>query len=327
MIAERLAALQELEPFLEGLLPNLRSVEDCWQPSDFLPALGATAWRDQVETLRAEAANLTDEMIIVLVGNVVTEEALPSYLAALNRFTGMADKTGTDTHAWAQWSRLWTAEEKRHGDLTRTYLYLTGRANMKAVERTVQHLLRNGFDTKAEGDPYRGIGYAAFQEHATKRSWNQLGQLAGSVGAPLLHKICGVVASDEARHERVYVGLLREAVRRDPVGALEALEATLCGGIVMPARSMTDGRDHRLFGRFAEVAHRIGVFTLADYAESLAQLVDALGLAALTGLPAEAQRARDAICGLPEEHRKRALGTTAKVSRPAPFSWIFDRRA
>jgi acyl-[acyl-carrier-protein] desaturase len=320
--------LRELEPSLEGLLSNLKPVDDCWQPSDLLPVMGSETWRDEVESLRGEAARLTDEMIVVLAGNIVTEEALPSYLAAINRdhVGGAAGTSGTDSHAWARWSRQWTAEEKRHGDVTRTYLYLTGRANMKAVERTVQHLLRNGFDTNAEGDPYRGMGYAAFQEHATKRAWSQLGQLAGNVGAPLLRRICGVVAADEARHERVYVGLLREALRLDPVGALEALEATLCGGVIMPARSMTDGRDSQLFSRFAGVVHRIGVFTLSDYAESLAQLIETLGLSSLAGLAGEAERAREAICTLPEEHRRRALLGAKQIPRPVPFSWIFDRK-
>lgn len=323
----RIAVMRDLEPALEALLPTMRPVADCWQPSDLLPRMGSDAWRDDLEALRAEAAQLTDEMLVVLVGNVVTEEALPSYLAALNRFGGMTDRTGTELHVWARFGRIWTAEEKRHGDVTRAYLYLSGRVDMKSVEVTVQHLLRNGFDTKADGDPYRGLSYASFQEHATKRAWSQLGQLVGGVGAPTLHRICGIVAADEARHERIYISVLREVVARDPVGALEALEDTLCHAVAMPARTMSDGHDQSLFAHFADVGQRLGVYTLADYTENLTQLIATLGLASMKGLPAAAESARDTICALPARHRAYAGERNSKPSRPVAFRWIHGRRA
>src|SRR5262245_24936174 len=114
--------MNDLLPVVESLLPMLRPVESSWQPSDLLPKMGSPTWREELEGLRAEGERLTDEMLIVLVGNVVTEEALPSYQTALNRFTGATDRTGVDDHAWAKWIRGWTAEENRHGDVTRTYL-------------------------------------------------------------------------------------------------------------------------------------------------------------------------------------------------------------
>jgi acyl-[acyl-carrier-protein] desaturase len=319
--------MSDLLPVVEGLLPQLRPVEQCWQPSDLLPDTTSEGWQEEIAELRQEAARLTDELLVILVGNVVTEEALPSYQTALNRFGGMTDSTGTDAHAWARWSRGWTAEEKRHGDVTRTYLYLSGRVDLETVERTVQHLLRNGFDTRADGCPYRGLAYASFQEHATKTSWNQLGSLVGELGAKRLHRICGLVAADEARHERVYVSLLREVIRRDPSEAVLALEATLGRSIVMPARTMTDGHDRNLFGHFADVGQRVGVYTLADYAANMTQLVDALELTHLTDLTPEAEQARDAICGLPERFHRLADERLQRPARPVPFTWIYGRTA
>lgn len=327
MLAERIAVMRDLEPVVEAQMPLLRPVADCWQPSDLLPRMGSDAWRDDLDALRAEAAALTDEMLVVLVGNVVTEEALPSYLAALNRCGGTTDATGCDDHPWARWARMWTAEEKRHGDVTRTYLYLSGRVDMQAVEWTVQHLLRNGFDNKANGCPYRGLAYASFQEHATKRSWNQLGQLAGGVGGATLHRICGLVAADEARHERAYATVMTAVVERDPAGALEALEDTLGHPVAMPAKTMTDGHDRRLFGHFADVGQRIGVYTLSDYADNLEQLIATLGLADLKALPPEAEAARDAVCSLPARHRALADERREQPVRPVPFRWLHGRRA
>jgi acyl-[acyl-carrier-protein] desaturase len=326
VIEARIAVMKDLQPLVAEMVDALPSVESCWQPSDLLPDLARESWRDEVADLREEATRLSDETLVVLVGNVVTEEALPSYLAALNRFGGVTDATGTDDHPWARWSRAWTAEEKRHGDATRTYLFLSGRVDLAAVERTVQHLLRNGFDSRADGDPYRGLAYASFQEHATKLAWSQLGRLAGAAGAPRLHRICGLVAADEARHERVYVAILEAALQRDPEGCLEALEDTYCRSVVMPARGMTDGRDATLFSRFARVGRRIGVYTHRDYARNLAGLIETLGLPRLRGLSGAAEAARDAICAHSERHTALAEAPEPR-STAAPFSWIHDRRA
>jgi acyl-[acyl-carrier-protein] desaturase len=105
--------------------------------------------------LRRSAAGLSDEVLVVLVGDTITEEALPSYQTMINRFEGLSDQTGESDYSWARWTRGWTAEENRHGQLLSTYLYLSGRVDMRAVEVTTQHLIRNGFDPNAASDPYK----------------------------------------------------------------------------------------------------------------------------------------------------------------------------
>jgi acyl-[acyl-carrier-protein] desaturase len=326
-LPHRVEVLLDVQPTVDSLVDSMKSVADSWQPSELLPDLSSDGWRDEVEALRVEARELTDEMLVVLVGNVVTEEALPSYQTAFNRYGGVTDRTGVDPHPWARWSRLWTAEEKRHGDVTRAYVFLSGRVDLRSLEDTVQHLLRNGFDMRTEGDPYRALTYASFQEHATKTSWSQLGRLVGSVGAARLHRICGLVAADEARHERVYVSLVREILRRDPGPMVEAIHETLAHNVIMPARTMTDGSDRRLFDHFADVGQRIGVYTLGDYASNLAQLIEGLGLPTMGGLEGKASEARDAICALPARFQELAEQRAAHPPRPVPFRWIHGRRA
>ncbi len=321
----RLRVVADLLPHLDEQLEGLRSVEACWQPSDFLPDFGGPTWREDLDSLREEAGRLEDEMLVVLVGNVVTEEALPSYQAALNRFGGMTDGTGTDPHAWARWSRAWTAEEKRHGDVTRAYLYLGGRVNMREVERTIQRLLRNGFDTGADGDPYRGLAYASIQEHATKTAWNQLGRVVRRVGADRLHKMCGLIAAEEARHERIYRRMLLGVLERDPDAAIHALHDVL-GHVAMPARLMCDGDAPTLFARFAEVGSRLGVYGLRDYADNVAGFVEEFGLARLGGIGPDAERHRDAICSIPERYRRQAEHMDRKRHYPTSFDWIHGRR-
>jgi acyl-[acyl-carrier-protein] desaturase len=324
MDPQRLRVMADLLPSVEELLSQLKSVEASWQPSDLLPDFGGERWGEELAALRAEASLLGDEVLVVLVGNVVTEEALPSYQAALNRFGGLTDRTGVEAHAWGRWSRGWTAEEKRHGDVSRGYLYLAGRVDMRAVEQTVQHLLRNGFTMGAGGDPFRGLAYASVQEHATKTSWQQLGTIVRRAGAPLLHRICGHIAADEARHERVYRAMMQGIVERDAEGALGALRATL-GRVAMPAKTMTDGRSRSLFQDFAAVGQRLGVYGLRDYADNVQGFVEELGLDRLAGLSADGARDQDVICRLPDRYRQQAEILDRRRVRTTRFRWIHDR--
>ncbi len=59
----------------------------------------------QVLELRSRAASIPDELLVVLVGDMVTEEALPTYMAMLNTLDGWRDESGQDPGAYARWTR------------------------------------------------------------------------------------------------------------------------------------------------------------------------------------------------------------------------------
>ncbi len=118
--------------------------------------------------LRERAKNLPDDYLVVFVGDMITEEALPTYMTMLNTLDGVRDETGASQTPWAKWTREWTAEENRHGDVMNKYMYLTGRVNMKSIEITIQNLIGSGMDPKTENNPYLGFCYTSFQERATK---------------------------------------------------------------------------------------------------------------------------------------------------------------
>lgn len=98
---------------------------------------------------------------------MIAEEALPSYQTYFSLIFN-EDKEVTSDKGWARWSRAWTAEENRHGDLLNKYLYLSGRCDMKKVEQTIHRLIYNGFDPDAEKDPYQSIIYTSFQKELQK---------------------------------------------------------------------------------------------------------------------------------------------------------------
>ncbi len=327
LVEEHVRVMRHVEPFVETQLALLRPVNDGWQPSDVLPCLTGDSWSEEIQRLRELARCLPDEILVVLVGDTVTEEALPSYQTMFNRHLGLADDTGASDAPWARWSRGWTAEETRHGKLLSTYLYLSGRVDVRAVEVTIQHLVRNGFDPLTSNDPYRGLVYTAFQERATKLSHGNTARLAVKSGEPVLGRMCNLIAGDEARHEEAYKRFMGKILETDPSGAVMAIAQMMRTRIVMPGSRMTDGTEGRLFEQFAIVAQRIGAYTVRDYAQIIEHLVDYWHLQQLTGLTDEAAEAQDYLCGLPErclKHAQRIADTLAKQSR-IPCRWIFDR--
>ena len=146
--------VESLQGFVEENLSLLSPVEEAWQPTDFLPDLTARDWIEQLESVPGDGPADVRRAAGRAGGNMVTEEALPE-LCGLAR-TDRQDPTGTGGDPWARWLRGWTAEENRHGDLLNAYLRLTGRVDMRSVERTIHHLIRNGFNNKGrEGDDER----------------------------------------------------------------------------------------------------------------------------------------------------------------------------
>lgn len=128
----------------ENLLPLLKPVQNSWQPQDFLPDASSEDFLDEVMELRQRAKALPDDYWVCLVGDAITEEALPTYQTWLNNLEGVRDNSGCDPTPWAVWTRGWTAEENRHGDLLNRYLFLSGRVDMRMIERTIQYLIGSG---------------------------------------------------------------------------------------------------------------------------------------------------------------------------------------
>lgn len=322
-------ALSQLEVFAEEMLPLLKSVQDSWQPSDFLPDMSHEDWQPKISALRQMTAGISDEVLAVLVGNTITEEALPAYQTSLSRIHGLSDETGAGQSAWAVWMRGWTAEEKRHGDLLSKYLYLSGRVNTRSIEVTTQHLIRNGFNSRSENDPYRAFVYVSFQERATKISHANTGKLAEQCGDPTLARICSAIAKDEARHEEAYKRFFHKIVEADPENAVTAFAQMMEQRVSMPALLMSDGTDSDLFSHFAIVAQRIGVYTIRDYGEVIRHLVDTWGIASIFGLTGEAAKSQEYLCRLPDRYALKAdrIEEALKKFPKEPFEWIFGRKA
>ncbi|ONK58281.1 uncharacterized protein A4U43_C09F10560 [Asparagus officinalis] len=327
---QKIEIFKSLEDWAENnLLALLKPVHTNWQPQDFLPEPSSEGFYDEVKDLRERTKEIPDDYFVCLVGDMITEEALPTYQTMLNTLDGVRDETGASLTSWAVWTRAWTAEENRHGDLLNKYLYLTGRVDMRQIEKTIQYLIGSGMDPRTENNPYLGFIYTSFQERATFISHGNTANHARQYGDLRLAQICGTIAADEKRHEAAYTKIVEKLFEVDPDDTMLAFADMMRKKISMPAHLMYDGRDDNLFGNFSAVAQRLGVYTAKDYADILEHLVGRWKLEGILGLSGEGKRAQDFVCTLAPRIRRleeRAESRKTKRAEMMPFSWIFDRK-
>ena len=288
-----------LEKDIDGFVDEyLLPVDHIWQPSDFLPNSEGEEFLEEIRELREIAKDLPYDFWIVLIGDMITEEALPTYESWLMAVEGI-DQLGDN--GWSKWIRHWTAEENRHGDLLNKYLYLSGRVNMREVEITTQHLLKDGFDPGAGVDPYKNFVYTSFQELATYVSHNRVSQLAKQYGDKKLSKICKMIAGDEMRHHHAYSDFIARIFQVDPSEMMLAFQYMMKHKIVMPAQFLRESGEKigAAFEHFSDSAQRIGVYTSQDYIDILQKLIDRWEIAKISNLTSEAEKARDFLMSLP----------------------------
>ncbi|OVA03217.1 Fatty acid desaturase [Macleaya cordata] len=328
MPPEKMEIFKSLETWAEdNILVYLKPVEKSWQPQDFLPDPKSDGFYDQIKDLRERCKEIPEDYLVVLVGDMITEEALPTYITILNTLDGVKDETGDSTSPWAVWTKAWTAEESRHGDLLNKYLYLSGRVDMKQVEKTIQYLIGSGMTPQIENNPYLGFIYTSFQERATFISHGSTARLAKDHGDIKLAQICGTIAADEKRHETAYTKIVEKLFEIDPDATLLGFADMMKKKISMPAHLMFDGKDDNLFEHYSAVAQRLGVYTAKDYADILELLVARWNVEKLTDLSAEGRKARDYVCSLARRIKRleERAQVRAKVAQTLPFSWVFNQ--
>ena len=299
----------------------LKPVETNWQPADLLPDSTSENFLDEVKLLRESTRELSYDYVAVLVGDTITEEALPTYESWLMDMEGIEQTKGQDS--WTRWIRSWTAEENRHGDLLNKFLYLSGRVNMRAMEVSTQYLIADGFDIGTGRDPYRNFIYTSFQELATNVSHRRTATLAKQAGCNQLSKICGVIASDEMRHAKAYKAFVSQIFEVDPSEMMLAFEDMMRKKIVMPAHFLreTGVKLGETFSHFSDAAQRLGVYTTQDYIDIAESLLNDWNIGAMNELNDAGQRARDYLMALPARLRRVAERTKIPALE-YPFSWI-----
>jgi acyl-[acyl-carrier-protein] desaturase len=321
---KRFEVMQFLEKDVDALMEKyLIPIESIWQPTDFLPNSETTdaSFFEEVKEIRELAKDLPYDFWVVLVGDMITEEALPTYESWLMDVEGVDQVNGPN--GWSKWVRQWTAEENRHGDVLNKYLYLSGRVNMKEIEITTQHLIADGFDIGTDRDPYKNFVYTSFQELATYVSHNRVAKIAKDIGNKRLAKMCKIIAGDEMRHHHAYSEFVERIFQVDPSQMMMAFHYMMKQKITMPAHFLreTGGKISSAFEEFSNTAQRIGVYTSHDYVEILEKLIKRWEIDKITGLNDEAEKARDYLMKLPA--RMYRISERMKVPENSfQFKWV-----
>ncbi|MBI3233459.1 MAG: acyl-ACP desaturase [Bacteroidetes bacterium] len=317
----RIEVMDFLGQKIDSLLDEyLKPIDTNWQPSDLLPDARLESFTSEIKLLQEACRELPYDYIAILVGNTITEEALPTYESWLMSVDGIDQM---HPNGWSKWVRWWTAEEKRHGDLLNKYLYLSGRVNMRAMEVSTQYLIADGFDIGTATDPYRNFVYTSFQELATNYSHRRTATLSKKYGNLHLSKICGTIASDEMRHAKAYSAFVQKIFEVDPSEMMLAFEDMMRKKIVMPAHFLreTGMNISQTFSHFSDAAQRIGIYTTQDYIEIFEGLIADWNIDKMQGFNDAAEKARDYVMALPARLKKIAERTKIPTLE-YEFDWI-----
>jgi acyl-[acyl-carrier-protein] desaturase len=142
-------------------------------------------------------------------------------------------------------------------------------------------------------------------------------------GNARLAKICGIIASDEARHANAYIEFMKRIFELDPSEAMLAFEDMMKKKIVMPAHFLreTGGAIGELFTHFSDAAQRIGVYTTYDYIDILESLLKHWNIDKIGDMNDSAERARDYLMALP--NRLKRISDRIKIpEKQYQFSWV-----
>lgn len=307
------------------------SPERVWQPSDLLPDFSKDGYKEDLQELRKQAKNLSPDLLVVIAGAYVTESALPTYQTWVNRIPAVRDETGTDNAPWAIGTRWWTADESRHPVVLIGLMNLSGRYNMKEVERTSQHLIRSGFNPNIGKDSYKAIFYVSIQEPGTQVSHSNTGQIAEDEGSEIVANSFKKLSGDEARHTVFYQPLMEEIFRIDPNDAIIAARDVLMAGINMPGMLMThdgivpsSGKPSPLYEQLSNASMRCGAYTPLDFMKIVKNLLDKCNIVKLS-VSGDGAKAQEELGRMLRAYERAIERFTPKQTAPATnliYSWL-----
>ena len=321
----RLEVMSTIGKSMDELLDKyLKPIDTNWQPSDLLPDSRNPEFIDEIKEIQELAKDMNYDLLTVLIGDTITEEALPTYESWLMDVDGVNQQYNNgEPNGWSKWIRGWTAEENRHGDLLNKYLYLCGRVDMREMEVSTQHLINDGFDIGTGSDPYKNFVYTSFQELATNISHRRVATLVKQSGNALLAKINGIIAADEARHATAYSAFVQRIFEIDPNQMMTAFEDMMRRKIVMPAHFMRQSGDKvgELWSNFSDAAQRTQVYTAQDYIDILKSLIHDWKIEGMGDLSNVGEKARDYLVTLPDR-LQRVTDRMKEPEKEYEFKWI-----
>jgi len=269
--------LHELDGVVEKELNRHLSMAKEWFPHDYIPwsqgrdfaLLGGEDWSPEESKVPAEVK----EALLV---NLLTEDNLPGYHAAISRIMGREG-------AWGQWVNRWTAEENRHSIVIRDFVTVTRAVDPVLLERARMQHMEIGYEPDHGDKVLHGIAYVSFQELATRVSHRNTGKASGdSVCEQMMQRI----AADENLHMIFYRNLIGAAFEIFPNEAMQAV-LDVVKNFQMPGYTI-DG-----FLRKSVAIANAGIYDLRlHHDDVLMPVLRKWGVFELEGLDGEGEKAR-----------------------------------
>ena len=219
--------LVDLAPVAQKLFDRHVAAAKPWYPHLLVP------W-DRLGHSDGDVLDLPEGIRSALIVNLLTEDNLPAYVAALHgQFGGQSP--------WAEWLRRWTAEEMRHATVIRDYLTVTRSVDPVALEDArFRHVSTSPYPDAP--NVLEALVYVALQELATRVAHGNTGRaLPDPAGQAVMRR----VAADENLHHLFYRDLVTAALERHPDATVLAIDAQT-RHFTMPGAAMAEFREHAL---------------------------------------------------------------------------------
>lgn len=264
-------AMQAISPVIAAVTDAHEANQRLWLPSELIP-------------IEHKTPDLPPELTGLLTLNLLTEDGLPYFMALLVKHLG------DEGPIW-DWNRLWTAEEDRHGQVIKLYLYRAlSHEERIAVERLQYNYLRSGFWPDWANDPYQLLAYVVLQEQATWLSHAGIAKRAAAVD-PVLQSIMAKVSGEEVKHYQAYLKMFQALMAINPSHAVVSIEKVV-SSFKMPGKGI-DG-----FAELAKLQERLRVFGGIEFSQLVSKLWDTLNLGRINGLNEDGEIARDKLAKL-----------------------------
>jgi acyl-[acyl-carrier-protein] desaturase len=298
----QLEVLAAMEGFIKKQIASHLERRKLWMPNELSPADAGVEDEALLTRMRELARGIPAAVLVALALNLLTEEGLPHFHRLI------AANFGND-NPWAEWNYMWTAEEDRHGCAIRDYVRDARLYSMTSLEQLQYEYIEAGFDPDWQQDPYRLLAYTSLQEKATQISHSNTGRQAANY-EPRLQRVLAHISGDESRHYAFYRSAFGEILKHDPNQALDSLQKVTLG-FTMPGHTVAG------FAEMSEVIRRADIFGPRQYQKIVEELIDHWELAALKGLSAAGEAARDKIMKVPKRLSRIADYADAKATKRA----------
>ncbi len=272
--------LATIEPTIARLIAEHRERRTHWYFHELVPweqgrNFVTEPW-DPSHCTISEAARTS------LVLNLLTEDNLPYYHAAIERHT-------PDNETFGEWNHMWTAEEGQHAIGLRSYLLTSRNCDPRLLEDDRLAVMTTGYHPHWQ-NVAEVFAYTTAQELATRVSHRNAGRITDD---PVAFELMKAIAGDENHHFMFYRGVIAAMLKEAPSLTLEGIYKALSGfempGTVIPG----------FLRRSVEIA-RAGVYNLRIHHDRvLKPLLKDWGVEAVSGLSHRAAEIQDKLMNLP----------------------------